>query len=1233
MANVPISGLNPGAAVGPNDLFPDVQTVGVGPVKVTAAQIKTFTSNSPTLVTPNIGVATGSSLALGGAAIGSNVLAVNGGSNFSDVVAATVAVGGASIGANVFAAFGPVQITGNFSQAGGSFVIGSQQISQGSLTLANTAAGSFETTIQSSNLSTASVTYTLPPSDGTNGYVLSTDGSGVLSWVDSLTIVEGTTPTSGFSAGQILISDGSVVKAAGNAISTSLALNGATIGLNKFAVTGTSLFSGNIVQDSGNLRLGNQQVTQGKIILENTASGSYQTSIQSSNSAIEAWDLTLPISKGTNGYALLTDGTGSSAWGQVNLTTGVAGVLPVSNGGTGNSTNTIYGVLLGNGSNAINATSSGSNGQILQSKGASANPNWTTATFPDTATSTGAILRADGTNWVATTATYPTTTTINQILYSSANNTLTGLTTGNGGVVNTSSAGVPSITANPTLGVQQTTQGSLILANTAAGAFSTTIQASNSASAAWTLTLPTTAGTNNYVLTTNGSGVSSWAQVSLTAGVTGTLPVANGGTGITSFGTGVATALGNNINSAGGFVTFGAALGAVTATTVAIGGATIGSNALAVTGTSAFGGNVTLTSASLSTSGNISSTAWTTSGAKLKIGSVTLTDTSSSGTVAAAYTNLIAGDTLVASNPTTYTNYYSTFIGQPTASTNVTLTNRWAIGIDGNTLLTAGSIIAYPAGSAAAPPITNSSDRTTGWFFPSSGNLAASTGGSERFRIDTSGSFGVGITPTAATVMRFGRAITGGAFSNCITFENTINSDVTNARAFMSLLTTQAAAFTCTNILNFYVNPQAFGNGSIVTNQFAFHAESTITSATINYGFYGNIAATPSGGTSASTASTMAQSSTTVTIVTTGAHGYSTGQIVTVAATANATALTTGATCTILTVGTTDFTLIGAASNTVGLSFTATGPGTGTGTVTMNSQGSGKQITVVDPTTFTYTATSATFGAITLLTGPVTVSRRYNLFMNGTADNYLAGRIGIGALPTTFGTVFVARQLTGQTTNNCIDIGATVASDVTSSARGVQSQLTTSAAAFTVTNLVHFYANPSARGAGSTITNHYGFIAESSISTGTNNFGFYSNIASASNSWNFFANGTANNAFAGSSRFGSTTAPANTVDITGSFGRGAPVTKVADFSLGTAENWVINNKAGSTCTVTLPAASSWTGREVMIMNYQAQTVVSASSNVVPSGGGAAGTAILAATAGKCATLVSDGTNWIIMANN
>lgn len=50
-----------------------------------------------------------------------------------------------------------------------------------------------------------------------------------------------------------------------------------------------------------------------------------------------------------------------------------------------------------------------------------------------------------------------------------------------------------------------------------------------------------------------------------------------------------------------------------------------------------------------------------------------------------------------------------------------------------------------------------------------------------------------------------------------------------------------------------------------------------------------------------------------------------------------ATLLVAGVQYTILTVGSTDFTLIGAASNTVGIVFTASGPGTGTGTATVDT--------------------------------------------------------------------------------------------------------------------------------------------------------------------------------------------------------------------------------------------------------------------------------------------------------
>jgi hypothetical protein len=143
------------------------------------------------------------------------------------------------------------------------------------------------------------------------------------------------------------------------------------------------------------------------------------------------------------------------------------------------------------------------------------------------------------------------------------------------------------------------------------------------------------------------------------------------------------------------------------------------------------------------------------------------------------------------------------------------------------------------------------------------------------------------------------------------------------------------------------------------------------------------------------------------------------------------------------------------------------------------------------------------------------------------------------------------------------------------------------------------------------------------------------------------------NGFAGTSSGGATPALTLTTTITGILkgngtaisaavantdymGVGAPVTKTADFTVADGEIWYINNKSGSTCTVTLPTASSWTGRTLTFKNMQAQTLVSASSNVVPIDSTSAGTAILLAVVGNWATMVSDGTNWIIMqqaANN
>lgn len=204
------------------------------------------------------------------------------------------------------------------------------------------------------------------------------------------------------------------------------------------------------------------------------------------------------------------------------------GTAVVAGGGTGRTTLTNHGVLVGAATSAITQLAAGSAGQVLQSGGAAADPLYSTATFPSTATSTGTILRADGTNWVATTATYPATTTASQVLYSSSNNVVAGLSTANDGLLVTSNTGVPSILAGPG------STGNVLQSNAAAApSFST---ATYPSTASGTGTILRADGTNWSATTATYPNTSTINQLiySTAANVLGGLATANNGTLVTS---------------------------------------------------------------------------------------------------------------------------------------------------------------------------------------------------------------------------------------------------------------------------------------------------------------------------------------------------------------------------------------------------------------------------------------------------------------------------------------------------------------------------------------------------------------------------------------------------------------------------------------------------------------------------------------------------------------------------
>lgn len=161
-----------------------------------------------------------------------------------------------------------------------------------------------------------------------------------------------------------------------------------------------------------------------------------------------------------------------------------------------------------------------------------------------------------------------------------------------------------------------------------------------------------------------------------------------------------------------------------------------------------------------------------------------------------------------------------------------------------------------------------------------------------------------------------------------------------------------------------------------------------------------------------------------------------------------------------------------------------------------------------------------------------------------------------------------------------------------------------------------------ANGTGAQTT--YGIqVANNHSGTSTNIAGYFS---ATNGSNNYAAIFNAGNVGVG------TAAPTSTLTVNGSFARNIVTVTGATYTVLTTDTHIIANRAG-TITVTLPAAASFTGRELSIRTIQAQTVVSNASDTVPLVGGAAGTAILAATAGKWALLVSDGTNWQIQSGN
>jgi hypothetical protein len=140
-------------------------------------------------------------------------------------------------------------------------------------------------------------------------------------------------------------------------------------------------------------------------------------------------------------------------------------------------------------------------------------------------------------------------------------------------------------------------------------------------------------------------------------------------------------------------------------------------------------------------------------------------------------------------------------------------------------------------------------------------------------------------------------------------------------------------------------------------------------------------------------------------------------------------------------------------------------------------------------------------------------TKGYNIFF----DN--SGNVGIGGTASAFSRCNVLGTLpTSSNTSIGFSSTGTTPSGSTTNSFQFYSVASTQAASFTLASLYHYFAQQGTIGSGSAVTNQYGYFVDSSLTGATNNYGFFSNIASGSNRWNFYANGTAQNYFAGNTR-------------------------------------------------------------------------------------------------------------------
>lgn len=382
------------------------------------------------------------------------------------------------------------------------------------------------------------------------------------------------------------------------------------------------------------------------------------------------------------------------------------------------------------------------------------------------------------------------------------------------------------------------------------------------------------------------------------------------------------------------------------------------------------------------------------------------------------------------------------------------------------------------------------------------------------------GQLGLGAAVQAPTQFVLGGTMPSSAGASYgINIASTVPAASTAGSAgYITNVSTAAAAFTLPTLLHFSASQGTFGAGSTVTDQYGYYAQGTLTGATNNYGFFGGINAGTgrwnfyAGGTAANYfAGRLNLGSTSTSIASqfyfggtapSGTDVYSiyTDQVISAVTTGSASAVTSNL-------------------STAAAAFTL--PSLNHFVATKGTFGAGSTVTTQRGFYAHNTLTGATnnYGFFSDIAAGTNC---YNFYANGTALNFFQGAVGMGN-----GALAYTQLRVGGTAPSSSNLTYSVYADQTAPATTTSefasfySVPNTAASAFTLGTLFHYIALQGTIGAGSAITNQFGFYVGNNLTGATNNYGFYSNIPSGTNRWNIYANGTAANYFNGVTTFAS----------------------------------------------------------------------------------------------------------------